>query len=168
MNSSFSIDHTNYNHYSYPAAMYSAETSENIHVSNPVHVGHDTGYYQGENIHQMHKVQNPEYPNKVGYYENRTYNSPQIPSTTTDSSYMPTDIYPNTNPASTAMASAAIMTPPTSVQTDSSDNYNSFHQFYSGDNQNQVAPSGENSNSSSDFNFLSNLANDYTPEYYQI
>ncbi|GJQ74050.1 Mxp [Trypoxylus dichotomus] len=160
-------DHTNYNHYNYPAAMYSSETAENMHVSNPVHMGHDAGYYQGENIHHMHKVQNSEYPNKVGYYENSAYNSSQIPPTT-DSNYMPTDIYPSTNPASTTMASAAIMTPPTSVQTDSSDNYNSFHQFYSGDNQNQVAPSGENSNSSSDFNFLSNLANDYTPEYYQI
>ncbi|KAI4459848.1 homeobox hb9 like a-related [Holotrichia oblita] len=160
-------DHANYNHYSYPGAVYSAETAENMHVSNPLHMGHDTSYYQGENIHQVHKPHNSEYPNKVGYYESSTYNS-QIPPTTTDSNYMPTDIYPNTNPAPTPMASAAIMTPPTSVQTDSSDNYNSFHQFYSGDNQNQVAPSGENSNSSSDFNFLSNLANDYTPEYYQI
>lgn len=26
----------------------------------------------------------------------------------------------------------------------------------------------ENSNSSSDFNFLSNLANDFAPEYYQL
>jgi homeobox protein HoxA/B2 len=76
-----------------------------------------------------------------------------------------------------AAATAAVMTPPTNVQTDSADNFNSFHHFYSephhphpthpGVHQNNPA-SAENSNSSSDFNFLSNLANDFAPEYYQL
>ncbi|XP_055587732.1 homeotic protein proboscipedia [Uranotaenia lowii] len=37
-----------------------------------------------------------------------------------------------------------------------------------GPNANLVPASLENSNSSSDFNFLSNLANDFAPEYYQL
>lgn len=77
------------------------------------------------------------------------------------------DQFPN-NPGSTA-----VMTPPNSVRTDSSsDHFNTFHHFYS---ETQTHPpnhhgsvSGENSNSSSDFNFLSNLANDFAPEYYQL
>ncbi|XP_066996518.2 homeotic protein proboscipedia [Anabrus simplex] len=67
-----------------------------------------------------------------------------------------------------AAATAAVMTPPTSVQTDSGDNFNSFHHFYSEPHQQNNPVSAENSNSSSDFNFLSNLANDFAPEYYQL
>jgi homeobox protein HoxA/B2 len=66
------------------------------------------------------------------------------------------------------------MTPPTSVQADSGDNFNNFHHFYSEPHHSHPAvhqnnpASAENSNSSSDFNFLSNLANDFAPEYYQL
>lgn len=35
-------------------------------------------------------------------------------------------------------------------------------------NQQQIGVNMDNSNSSSDFNFLSNLANDFAPEYYQL
>ncbi|XP_047505251.1 homeotic protein proboscipedia [Pieris napi] len=46
------------------------------------------------------------------------------------------------------------------------DNYSSFQQFYEASH---AAPAtGDNSNSSSDFHFLSNLANDFGPEYYTI
>lgn len=73
-----------------------------------------------------------------------------------------------------AAATAAVMTPPTNVQTDSGDNFNNFHQFYSEPHHSHPAvhqnnpASTDNSNSSSDFNFLSNLANDFAPEYYQL
>lgn len=163
-----------YNHYNYPANMYPNDGTETMgaHVPNPVHLGHDaSSYYSNDtNMHPMHKVQNQaEYPNKVGYYENSNYNNANHMAPNTESSnYIHSDVYSASNNA-TAMATAAVMTPPASVQTDSSDNYNSYHQFYAGENtQTQVPPAGENSNSSSDFNFLSNLANDYTPEYYQI
>lgn len=74
-----------------------------------------------------------------------------------------------------AAATAAVMTPPTNVQTDTGENFNPFHPFYSSEphhshptvHQNNLT-SAENSNSSSDFNFLSNLANDFAPEYYQL
>ncbi|XP_075231241.1 homeobox proposcipedia [Lycorma delicatula] len=66
--------------------------------------------------------------------------------------------------------SAAAMTPPSSVRTDSSsDHFNSFHHFYSEPPHTQSTHHpGDNSNSSSDFNFLTNLANDFAPEYYQL
>ena len=73
-----------------------------------------------------------------------------------------------------AAATAAVMTPPTNVQTDSGDNFNNFHHFYSEPHHSHPAvhqnnpASADNSNSSSDFNFLSNLANDFAPEYYQL
>ncbi|XP_049870653.1 homeotic protein proboscipedia [Pectinophora gossypiella] len=45
------------------------------------------------------------------------------------------------------------------------DSYGSFQQFYEATH---APPAGDNSNSSSDFHFLSNLANDFAPEYYTI
>ncbi|CAH0583013.1 unnamed protein product [Chrysodeixis includens] len=48
---------------------------------------------------------------------------------------------------------------------DCGDGYGSFQQFYEATH---AAPPGDNSNSSSDFHFLSNLANDFAPEYYTI
>lgn len=44
--------------------------------------------------------------------------------------------------------------------------YGSFQQFYEATHN--TPTTGENSNSSSDFHFLSNLANDFAPEYYTI
>ncbi|CAK1543964.1 unnamed protein product [Leptosia nina] len=46
------------------------------------------------------------------------------------------------------------------------ENYSSFQQFYEASHT--APPAGDNSNSSSDFHFLSNLANDFAPEYYTI
>lgn len=105
----------------------------------------------------------------MGYYE-QAYPATQLPTngdTTAYPSAMGTEMFPGsaTNPA-------GVMTPPASVQTDNSDSYNNFHQFYGADNNpalgNQQVAQPESSNGSSDFNFLSNLANDYIPEYYQI
>ncbi|XP_063388947.1 homeotic protein proboscipedia [Cydia fagiglandana] len=45
--------------------------------------------------------------------------------------------------------------------------YGSFQQFYEATHA-APAGAGDNSNSSSDFHFLSNLANDFAPEYYTI
>lgn len=155
----YQSEHPNYNHYGYHSNVYPNESTEVAHLpTNSVHMSHEgnTSYYQNDNMLQK----NQEYSGKVGYYENNHYNANQLPSS--DPNYISPEVFPNTN-------NTTIMTPPASVQTESSDNYNSFHQFYSSESsQNQVAPTGENSNSSSDFNFLSNLANDYTPEYYQI
>ncbi|KAF5276009.1 hypothetical protein FQA39_LY00805 [Lamprigera yunnana] len=171
----YQSDHVGYNHYGYSATgMYPSDTSNNIgnHVPNSVTMGHghetSANYYHGENIQQLHKLHNQnEYSNKISYYENSTYNlAPHAESST----YIPNEGFPNAAPTTAGTSlNAAVMTPPASVQTDSSDTYNSFHQFYGGETpQTQTAPTGENSNSSSDFNFLSNLANDFTPEYYQI
>lgn len=70
-----------------------------------------------------------------------------------------------------AAATAAVITPPGSAgQADSNNEpYGNYGNFY-GEPVHTAAPppSADNSNSSSDFNFLSNLANDFAPEYYQL
>ncbi|XP_076162707.1 uncharacterized protein LOC143144308 [Ptiloglossa arizonensis] len=71
-----------------------------------------------------------------------------------------------------AAATAAVITPPGSAgQTEgnNADSYGNYGNFY-GDPVHGSAPpqSADNSNSSSDFNFLTNLANDFAPEYYQL
>uniref|UniRef100_A0A6V7JED7 Uncharacterized protein n=1 Tax=Bracon brevicornis TaxID=1563983 RepID=A0A6V7JED7_9HYME len=70
-----------------------------------------------------------------------------------------------------AAATAAVITPPDSTgQSESNtDSYTGFANFY-GEPVHPTAPtpSADNSNSSSDFNFLSNLASDFAPEYYQL
>ncbi|XP_038219416.1 homeotic protein proboscipedia [Zerene cesonia] len=48
------------------------------------------------------------------------------------------------------------------------DSYSSFQQFYEASHAAPTGAAGDNSNSSSDFHFLSNLANDFAPEYYTI
>lgn len=172
-------EHAQYNHYGYPA-VYSGDGSENMgsHVAGHMNHGHDSSanYYQGqaENMHSLQKVPNhAEYPNKLNYYEGGGYSTPQA-AAHESSGYISSEAFSNSNTptalsnAPPAMAASAVMTPPASVQTDSSDTYSSFHQYYGDNPQNHVPPVGENSNSSSDFNFLSNLANDFTPEYYQI
>ncbi|CAH0558979.1 unnamed protein product [Brassicogethes aeneus] len=154
-------DHANYNNYGYPGNMYPNETTETM--TNSVPPAHENQHYNYnyENMH-ISKVQNQnDYQTKVNHYQNN-YNSTQVPPVNSDPNYMAPEMFPN------AANSTAIMTPPTSVQTENSDSYNNFHQFYGADSAQTQVPAGESSNSSSDFNFLSNLANDYTPEYYQI
>lgn len=157
-------DHPGYAHYSYTGNIYPNEGPENMTTSVPVNHDSSTPYFPNETMHPVTKVQNQEYQNKVNYYDNSsTYNSNHLPPNN-DSSYGITpEIFPGTNNSTTG-----IMTPPASVHTDNSDNYTNFHQFYGGEPHAPVGHPGEGSNSSSDFNFLSNLANDYTPEYYQI
>lgn len=69
-----------------------------------------------------------------------------------------------------AAATAAVITPPGSAaQAESNtDSYN-YSNFYAEPVHTAAPPpSADNSNSSSDFNFLTNLANDFAPEYYQL
>lgn len=183
------------NHYGYHSSgIYPSEGNENMtapHMPNSAaaHMNQQdasaTGYYGGgENIHQMHKTQQGQHveyipsnkpPSDTAYYENNMYNHMNANHTDPSAGYPSTDGFqqgaPVVNTATAiAAATAAVMTPPTSVQTEPGDNYNSFHQFYAGETpQTQPTPaSGENSNNSADFNFLSNLANDFAPEYYQL
>ncbi|KYM78921.1 Homeotic protein proboscipedia [Atta colombica] len=71
-----------------------------------------------------------------------------------------------------AAATAAVITPPGSAsQADgNNESYGNYGNFYGEPVHTAAAPppSADNSNSSSDFNFLSNLANDFAPEYYQL
>lgn len=160
----YHADHPNYNHYAYPGGnMYPSESTENMGLPNSVPATHENANYN-YNYESMHMQKVPgqnEYQNKMAHYEGN-YSATQVPPNS-DSSYMSNEMF-----AGAAANSTAIMTPPTSVQTENSDNYNNFHQFYGGETAQTQVPAGESSNSSSDFNFLSNLANDYTPEYYQI
>ncbi|KAH1020771.1 hypothetical protein HUJ04_010380 [Dendroctonus ponderosae] len=165
VNYSQSYPHSEHGSYHYPYTgnnMYNAEGAGNLQSHMPSAV-QDSNYY-GNAAHMQKDYQQQ---NKMGYYE-PAYPTTQIPPNGESSYAMTPDIFPGstTNPA-------GAMTPPASVQTtDNGDNFNNFHQFYTGEtastggNQ-QVAPP-ENSNGSSEFNFLSNLANDYIPEYYQI
>ncbi|XP_066150508.1 homeotic protein proboscipedia isoform X3 [Euwallacea fornicatus] len=156
-----STEHGSYHHYSYGSNnMYNVEGSENVqsHIPNNVQ---EANYYA--NTHMQKEFQQQ---NKMGYYE-PAYPATQIPANGESSYPMNSEMFPGNN-----TNSAGVMTPPASVQTDSSDNYSNFHQFYSGENastvNNQQVAQPDSSNGSSDFNFLSNLANDYIPEYYQI
>lgn len=55
---------------------------------------------------------------------------------------------------------------PAGATSECADGYSSFQQFYEATHA--PATNNDNSNSSSDFHFLSNLANDFAPEYYTI
>lgn len=129
----------------------------------------NTSYYNADPL--QHKGNHNEYPNKHGYYEgaynhNVVHHGETVPNNTNVYNNSTTEVFPPTNQSSNHVTS--VMTPPTSVQTDSSDNYSSFHQFYEATQVQPASVGGENSNSSSDFHFLSNLANDFAPEYYSI
>ncbi|XP_076266570.1 homeobox proposcipedia isoform X2 [Rhynchophorus ferrugineus] len=161
-----SSDHGSYNHYPYSGNnMYSPDGSDGMQSHLP-NAAHDAGYYSNENMHHnMQKVQDFQHQNKVGYYETASYSTSQVGANGDQAYSMTPEMFAgsNSNPA-------GVMTPPSSVPADNGDNYNNFHQFYGGENSGappHISPP-EGSNSSSDFNFLSNLANDYTPEYYQI
>ncbi|CAH1176564.1 unnamed protein product [Phaedon cochleariae] len=153
-----------YHHYGYSGNNVYPNDGNETMAQMPNSVCHNqdltSDYYDSENMIPVStRLQNqPEYPNRVGYYDS-TYSSSNV-TQNADTTYVSTEIFPGDN-------STSIMTPPASCATEGSENHN-FHQFYPGETQTQVAVPAESSNSSSDFNFLSSLANDYTPEYYQI
>lgn len=126
------------------------------------HMGYPNSHYgyhyhegnQHEHAHNYYgndgqKVAHGDYP-KNAYYDANAYGS---------------------QPASAGFSGAAAGTAaaaggePYAPGGDCGDSYGSFQQFYEATH---TAPVGENSNSSSDFHFLSNLANDFAPEYYTI
>ncbi|XP_050297338.1 homeotic protein proboscipedia isoform X2 [Anthonomus grandis grandis] len=156
-------DHGSYNHYPYASnSMYSSEGTENMQPHNMTSTVQDANYYANTQIQKEFQQQN-----KMGYYENaypHTQSSNQVPPNGETTYTMTSEIFPPN-------AAPGVMTPPSSVPTENSENYN-FHQYYNTDstttNANQQVAPPESSNGSSDFNFLSNLANDYIPEYYQI
>ncbi|KAL3279914.1 hypothetical protein HHI36_017421 [Cryptolaemus montrouzieri] len=165
-------EHGPYNHYSYSGTnMYPNDGSTVTgHVPPNVHMGHTatSNYYSNENIHNLQKmhVQSDYHHPKANYYENNAYNTNNQISANPDPNYIPQEPFPVTTTPAALSANVN-----SSVETN--ENYN-YPQYYSNDGthaQTAAPPSGtagENSNSSSDFNFLSSLANDYTPEYYQI
>ncbi|XP_066582416.1 homeotic protein proboscipedia [Prorops nasuta] len=116
---------------------------------------HSNAYYEQTN--QLHVHQGGEASNIPNSYVSSPDPFPAPGMTTTATAI--------------AAATAAVITPPNSTgQTDSNnDSYNNYGNFY-GDPVHAAPPppSADNSNSSSDFNFLSNLANDFAPEYYQL
>lgn len=164
----YQAEQSSYSNYGYqPSNMYPTETIEN----NPTHSAHvnhvnTSPYYIGENIHHLQKSDYSSH--KPTYYDSNSHGSPQTTPSSETSGYMSSEVYASSNPPLT-MNNSSNLVQPGSAQIGSRENYAYHHQYYSPENtQTQVPANGENSNSSSDFNFLSNLANDYTPEYYQI
>ncbi|KAL1132721.1 hypothetical protein AAG570_010673, partial [Ranatra chinensis] len=147
---------------------------------------HSTNYgsYQGyttgdmHNHHQQHQMHEGYYGDQygvdygkagqgTGYYENQMgHQGGEASSVPNHYGVSSPDTFPGaTNPAATTQ----VMTPPNGARTDSSvDHFNNTFQQYYGDPQSHHTAQSENSNSSSDFNFLTNLANDFGPEYYQL
>ncbi|XP_065210228.1 homeotic protein proboscipedia-like [Planococcus citri] len=141
------------------------------HASSNEHANQTTPFYGANHQHNYnHQTDyiNPN-PKPVHFYDEASHNNHDVP-------YVPSpDQYTNL-PASN---SSVVMTPPNSVRADSAgDQFNSFHHFYTNaspntpvsnnvQNTNMILPT-DNSNSSSEFNFLSSLANEFAPEYYQL
>uniref|UniRef100_T1HDK8 Homeobox domain-containing protein n=2 Tax=Rhodnius prolixus TaxID=13249 RepID=T1HDK8_RHOPR len=152
---------TNYGSYhGYNSEVMAHETNT---TNNSTTVG-NTGYYQENYQHVDYSPGKP--PTQPGYYEigHQGGEASNVPNHYGVSS-------PDPFPSNQHGGTASVMTPPNSVRTDSSSGeyYNSLHHFYNAEQQqNNPQHASENSNSSSDFNFLTNLANDFAPEYYQL
>lgn len=114
---------------------------------------HSNSYYEQSN--QMHIHQGGDASNIPSSYVSSPDPFPAPGITTTATAI--------------AAATAAVMTPPNSTgHNENSESYGNFGNFYNDSVHVNTAPSADNSNSSSDFNFLTNLANDFAPEYYQL
>nr|KAF7429711.1 hypothetical protein H0235_006109 [Vespula pensylvanica] len=141
--------HPTENYVAHPPSMH--PTSGDYRTGNKCH---PNAYYEQTN--QMHVHQGGEASNIPNSYVSSPDPFPAPGMTTTATAI--------------AAATAAVITPPGSTgQADGSADYNNYGNFY-GEPVHTTAPppSADNSNSSSDFNFLSNLANDFAPEYYQL
>nr|AQM32559.1 hox protein pb [Dendrolimus punctatus] len=126
-------------HMAYPNSHYG------YHYHDGVQHEHAHNYYSSEGQKSAHAN---EYA-KNAYYDASTYGAQQG---TAAAAYGPSGTQ-NTN-ANEPYGSG-----------ECADGYGSFQQFYEATH---ATPAGDNSNSSSDFHFLSNLANDFAPEYYTI
>ncbi|CAG9765323.1 unnamed protein product [Ceutorhynchus assimilis] len=171
---SYSQQHAAYNYAynkshgteNYPVATGQNSYSQAYHPTE--HGGYNHYPYTGNNMYNSEGTENMQshMPNSMGYYESTYPSSTQVPHNGDSSYTMTSEVFAGSN-----STPAGVMTPPSSVPTENSEGYNNFHQYYSAENAppaNQQVAQPQNSNGSSDFNFLSNLANDYIPEYYQI
>lgn len=165
-----SYQRSNYHNQNYPEEYAPGSVNYGSYHSAYNHAnehGNGTTAFYGANQHNYnHQTDyiNPN-PKPVHFYDESSHNNHEVPYVPSPDQY--TNV-PTTN-------SSVVMTPPNSVRADSSgDQFNSFHHFYANpspnaplQNTNMILPT-DNSNSSSEFNFLSNLANDFAPEYYQL
>ncbi|XP_008543774.2 homeotic protein proboscipedia [Microplitis demolitor] len=190
------ISGNNYN-YTASGIYHTTEESINSHhqPSMSLQTGHH--YYnsippqplQQENPTEVYAVHGPSIPSSQGEerYVNKyssTYYTPNTQlqihhggeASNIPSSYVSSpDPFPTSGITTTATAIAAatatVITPPESVGQveNNSESYDNLNNFYV-DPTHAVAssPSADTSNNCSDFNFLSNLANDFVPEYYQL
>lgn len=172
--------------YSYPTTgSYHTSETMNSHINS--HNGqhyysdmqqqHADGYAHQTSLHSSsgdYRTGNKCHPN---YYEqtNQMHIHQGGEASNIPNSYVSSpDPFPapgiTTTATAIAAATAAVITPPCSTgQTDTNESYGNFGNFYNEQvHNNAPPPSADNSNSSSDFNFLSNLANDFAPEYYQL
>ncbi|XP_032516286.2 homeotic protein proboscipedia [Danaus plexippus] len=140
-------DQTGYGHpgydqgQSYPAEMGYPNSHYGYHYHESGQHDHGHGYFSSEGQKNMH---GHEY--SKNYYDTNSYNQ----QGSTQPSYGPN------NPQGEGYTGTA----------ECGEGYGSFQQFYEATHA--TPATGENSNSSSDFHFLSNLANDFAPEYYTI
>lgn len=160
---------SNYHGQTYPEEYVPGSVNYGSYQSTYNHNEHNNTapFYGGShNYNHQTDYMNPN-PKPVHFYDENNHNHDAV------AGYVPSPEQYAGLPATTN--SSVSMTPPNSVRTESSsDQFNSFHHFYSNSspstqiqNPNMVLPT-DNSNSSSEFNFLSNLANDFAPEYYQL
>lgn len=164
------------------------EGTTNTTSNGPGTNANPAGYYEPHTTHPYQEDHHSSgYQSKHHYYDHhpptgmhpQTHQGGEAQQATITNSFVSSpDPFPNgattVGPGAATAAALAVMTPPTSVQTppEPADSFGTFHHFYSEPTATVHAPAGpasaDNSNSSSDFNFLSNLANDFAPEYYQL
>ncbi|CAD1470362.1 unnamed protein product [Heterotrigona itama] len=143
--------------YGYPSGGNYHATSENL-ASGDYRAGakcHPNAYYD-QQTSQLHVHQGGEASSIPNSYVSSPDPFPAPGMTTTATAI--------------AAATAAVITPPGSAAQaeGNADSYN-YGNFYAEPvHTTAPPPSADNSNSSSDFNFLTNLANDFAPEYYQL
>ena len=177
--SSYHVPNENMSHHSeIPAAQtgqnYYSDVQQNPHPTEGYPV-HQTGIHANTVDYRSNKC-NPA----NAYYEqsNQMHMHQGGEASNIPSNYVASpDPFPTpritTTATAIAAATAAVIAPPgTTTQNEIiQEAYGNYAGYYNdpvhGSTQAPQA-AAENSNSSSDFNFLSNLANDFAPEYYQL
>lgn len=130
----------------------------------PEHIGYPNSHYG------YHYNEGGQHDHTHGYYGNDGQKN--VHGTDyTKNAYYDTSSYGSQQSSAAAASYAAGAQGSTAAEAyggggDCGDSYGSFQQFYEATHTTPAA--GDNSNSSSDFHFLSNLANDFAPEYYTI
>ncbi|KAG7208070.1 hypothetical protein KM043_009648 [Ampulex compressa] len=147
------------------------------HYYNDVQQQHSSEAYPGHQPPPMHPSSADYRANKChpnAYYEQTSQLHQGGEASSIPNSYVSSpDPFPapgmTTTATAIAAATAAVITPPGSAGQADGESYGNYGNFYAEPvHAAAPPPSADNSNSSSDFNFLSNLANDFAPEYYQL